>query len=332
MEVEVEKFEDFIIKLGVYVPFKVTPLNYYIVKVNSKDWILIDTGYKEPYCETLLYRVMGEEGLSFDNLKAILITHDHADHCGQVYSIMEEAKGVTVIIGEEDLKHTVEYFGREELDLWKAHHFSNHRAPKEFIERVVRSFHFFRKRKEWLRGGDPRIESVATNLEREFGGVNIKVVPTPGHTLGHLSFFLEEKRVYFSGDSILKGFLSQISLRPGWQQFDQWEMYRESLLKVATLNPKIIFPGHGDIIDTPLEVIKELLREMEVREELLVKVVKENGPITTFDIAQRFAVKKDKLHFDIWIVWGEVIAIASHLEKKGIIYSKIDGNNIFYYC
>jgi glyoxylase-like metal-dependent hydrolase (beta-lactamase superfamily II) len=81
-----------------------------------------------------------------------------------------------------------------------------------------------------------------------------KYIHTPGHTVGHVSFFRESDRTLLVGDafctadqlSFLKIAVQEPELTGPPAYFTpDWDSARESVRKLAALKPKIIAPGHG---------------------------------------------------------------------------------------
>jgi hydroxyacylglutathione hydrolase len=79
-------------------------------------------------------------------------------------------------------------------------------------------------------------------------GHGFVVVPTPGHTPGHLSLWRAADRVLIAGDALMG--LSPLSGRPDLRlppRFDQPDpaAVRASALRLAALEPQVVFFGHG---------------------------------------------------------------------------------------
>lgn len=84
--------------------------------------------------------------------------------------------------------------------------------------------------------------SAETRLD--LGGCEVQVVFTPGHTPTNISVFLAEEGVLYCGDCIVSGYIP--NLEGG--SLDAWFRWLDSLNKIEALAPKIIMPGHGEVL------------------------------------------------------------------------------------
>ena len=92
---------------------------------------------------------------------------------------------------------------------------------------------------------DPKCISVI-----EVGGLRFKVIETPGHTPGGVSFYEPAEKVLFSGDSLFAGAIGRTD-HPG----GDYEMLMKSILgKLVTLEGSVsVIPGHGPCTDIARE-------------------------------------------------------------------------------
>jgi len=74
----------------------------------------------------------------------------------------------------------------------------------------------------------------------------LRVIETPGHTPGHLSFFAPSAGVLFCGDSMVSENGMLLGSRPGitWDEIKA----RESERKQAALGATIVCSGHGPVV------------------------------------------------------------------------------------
>jgi glyoxylase-like metal-dependent hydrolase (beta-lactamase superfamily II) len=84
-----------------------------------------------------------------------------------------------------------------------------------------------------------------------------RVIDTPGHSAGHVSFWRESDRVLIAGDVIntMHPFLMTRGVREPFEVFtpDPAEN-RRSIMKIAALDPALVLVGHGP----PLRDVQQL--------------------------------------------------------------------------
>jgi len=110
------------------------------------------------------------------------------------------------------------------------------------------------------------VDRLVTDGERiELGGMSLEIIHTPGHSPGHVCFWLPEKGILFSGDHILG--LGTTVISPPRGDMGQ---YMASLNKLLNYPIELICPGHGPLIKDPHSKIRELLRHRYQREEQIL--------------------------------------------------------------
>jgi glyoxylase-like metal-dependent hydrolase (beta-lactamase superfamily II) len=95
----------------------------------------------------------------------------------------------------------------------------------------------------------------------------LTVMHTPGHAPDHACFWDAEHRHLYTGDMLILGTSVMIPFGRGGSLHE----YLQSLERLAALKPARIFPGHGDVIDHPLEVIDAYLKHRELRERQILE-------------------------------------------------------------
>ena len=93
-------------------------------------------------------------------------------------------------------------------------------------------------------------EAIDVDLEGKesikFGNTELKIIPTPGHTPGHVAFFEPESKVLFTGDTLFRESIGRTDL-PGGDY--SWIM-RSIIENILPLGDDVkIYPGHGDTSD-----------------------------------------------------------------------------------
>ena len=94
----------------------------------------------------------------------------------------------------------------------------------------------------------------------ELGEMRFEAILTPGHSPGHLSFWWEEEKILLGGDNVLLPSTTAV-VAPKGNLGD----YLESLEKVKSLAPRLIYPGHGPVIEDPIGRIDELIEHRKMR-------------------------------------------------------------------
>jgi glyoxylase-like metal-dependent hydrolase (beta-lactamase superfamily II) len=139
----------------------------------------------------------------------IWLTHSHWDHLADAPFLKEHYK-IPIAVHEQDAPN-VENPGVDKLPCWIT-------VPK------ATASHLFT---------EGEILKV--------GHLEAQVLCTPGHTPGGVCFYLAKEKLLFSGDTLFKGTMGNISF-PTAQPSLMWL----SLEKLATLPPDIkVLPGHG---------------------------------------------------------------------------------------
>jgi glyoxylase-like metal-dependent hydrolase (beta-lactamase superfamily II) len=109
----------------------------------------------------------------------------------------------------------------------------------------------------------------------------LEVLHTPGHASDHLSFFLEEERVLFTGDCVLGGSTSVINPPDG-----DLGAYMASLERIRKRRLARICPGHGDVIEDPRALVNEYIEHRKMREKQILGALRE-GPAKIAELVLR---------------------------------------------
>lgn len=79
------------------------------------------------------------------------------------------------------------------------------------------------------------------NFSLKLGNIIIRVLHTPGHTMGSLCFHIREAKALFTGDTLLKGEFGKI-----WGPHSMGLMLRSLKRLNSVIPPKTtVYPGHG---------------------------------------------------------------------------------------
>jgi glyoxylase-like metal-dependent hydrolase (beta-lactamase superfamily II) len=156
-----------------------------------------------------------------------VLTHSHADHQGSSKVICET---LNIPLWCSELEKPQAETGNPTKE---------YPFPKHIVTKFQKNF--------WA-GGAQKVEK--TIKENDYLG-QFRVVETPGHSSGHLSFFREKDGVLIVGDVAtnmnLLTTLEGLNLPPDLFTKNKEENIK-SLKKLASLNPKILCFGHGPVL------------------------------------------------------------------------------------
>jgi endoribonuclease LACTB2 len=111
------------------------------------------------------------------------------------------------------------------------------------------------------------------------GDVRLQVLYTPGHSPDSTCFYLEDEGILFTGDTILGGSSTTVQ---------DLAAYMQSLRRLRALpNLRVICPGHGPIMDKPVEWIDEYIKHREERERQIVGQLSNGEALTSWQIMER---------------------------------------------
>jgi glyoxylase-like metal-dependent hydrolase (beta-lactamase superfamily II) len=179
---------------------------------------MIDTG--SPFTSLRrIIRGIRRTGHEPGDVRQIVLTHCHGDHTGRAKAL-QEATGAIVVAGALD------------AEVIEGH------APYPPSSGPVTRLLFERT---W--GDFPRLSvhrRIGEEQEELEGG--LVVIPTPGHTLGHVSVVAPDLDALFVGDTVWR--LGPVT--PSWEPFTQDpERNQESIRRLAEVPVAKVYPGHG---------------------------------------------------------------------------------------
>ncbi len=224
---------------GMYILGGLSPSAAYAVET-TQGIVLVDSGLRSDARD--LKAQMAGAGLDWRRVRAVLLTHAHADHTGGAQCVRSET-GATVYAGEGDAAVLRAGGPREAL-------FSAFELPEGTIHATNVDVA--------LKGG----ETI------DFGDVQFRVLATPGHTPGSVCYVMERGalRALFAGD-VISTFLgaekshariarplgTYSTYMPPHYRGDA-KAYLASLRKLRALPlPDLVLPGHPRSDPTPQE-------------------------------------------------------------------------------
>ena len=204
-----------------------TPLVSCHLLVSHGEAVMIDTGFIDG--RGALKRLLRKLGLTPNSIRAILLTHGHLDHTGNL-AWLKAWTGAPLYAHPAEQAHidgTFPYVGPAR---WCGR-----------LERIGRAL---------IRYKPSQIDApLSDGDELPFWG-GLRVVHLPGHTVGHCGFFSEERSLLFSGD-LFASYAFSTHLPPPMLN-SALERFPETFTKLDKLQPRGIIPNHYDFFDPVL--------------------------------------------------------------------------------
>ena len=92
-----------IVPISLPTPFYIGPVNVYLIAEDPLT--IIDTGPKTKETIEALRAGLRKAGFLVSDLRRIVLTHAHEDHCGLARSLRDEAKNAEVLVHEWETGH-----------------------------------------------------------------------------------------------------------------------------------------------------------------------------------------------------------------------------------
>ncbi|WP_082461021.1 MBL fold metallo-hydrolase [Psychrobacillus sp. FJAT-21963] len=201
-----------------------------MILIKDEHPILIDTGFGSEVKDT--EKLIKEAGVSPKELHLIVNTHYHSDHVGGNFHLQ---KNYGVPIATHKWEADLINFCDPEA------------CSAEWLDQPVEPYRVDRK--------------LADNDEINTGSRTLKVLHTPGHTLGHISLFEPEEEILICGDLFHQNDIGWLNIfREGVTSIQR---SLESLERLSTLRIKQAYSGHGPQIENPQAAIETARKRFE---------------------------------------------------------------------
>jgi glyoxylase-like metal-dependent hydrolase (beta-lactamase superfamily II) len=195
--------------------------NQYLI-IEKDGLTLIDAGLSGN--AKTIKKELDRSGLNYKSIKRILITHADGDHYGAANEIRNET-------------HAEIWAGEIEANAMKIGSSSRELHPTGIVKL------FYNRVSKLIKSGPTQIDRILRTGETLTEVGSLKIISTPGHTPGHLSYYFPESGILFCGDTI-----RIVNNKPlpsiGANTWNEKKAQESCAMQLA-LHPKVICAGHG---------------------------------------------------------------------------------------
>ncbi|MCY9784373.1 MBL fold metallo-hydrolase [Nocardiopsis sp. EMB25] len=235
-------------------------VNVYVLEDLAEDdgLLLVDSGWATPEARRALEEGLAAIGRDLTEIRDILVTHVHRDHYTHAVEL-RRSLGCRVHLGAGE---------RRGLEL-----LNERRGGLSFLLRTLCQAGATALAEEvrplYPDDYDPRDWAAPDHWLGEetlrFPGGGLRVVPTPGHTRGHVVYLDERRGLMFSGDHVLPHITPSVGFEPADPGGRPLADFLDSLHLMTRYADARLLPAHGPVTDSVHARVTELLAHHEDR-------------------------------------------------------------------
>ncbi len=272
---------------------------------------LVDSGWALAEARQQLEAALGSIGHELGDVRRFLVTHVHRDHY-TLALMVRRLFGSRIALGEGErgsLGYIMGPPGRV-ADAHRAQLISAGARPLvdqlwSSSEPQPRDVAEWDWPDEWLDG----------TADVKAGGRTLRVIPTPGHTHGHVVFVDSERRLLFAGDHVLPHITPSIGFEPDRPELPLGD-YLASLRLVRSLPEMRLLPAHGPVSDSVHARIDELIAHHGRRFDEAADAIR-RGADTAYEAARLLTWTRRGRRFDELDPFNQMLAVmetGAHLD------------------
>jgi glyoxylase-like metal-dependent hydrolase (beta-lactamase superfamily II) len=313
-----------IVPISLPTPFYIGPVNVYLIAEDPVT--LIDTGPKTREALEALREGLRGARIRVHDIKRIVLTHAHEDHCGLAKQLRDEAKNAEVLVHGWETGHRK---GRLE---YEEHRSLLVRAgvPVAEVEAMRRMYEGVRQYADALE--DAEHGELRDEEELRFESGSLRVVHTPGHTPGSCSFLREADRTVIAGDCVLKRVTPNPVLSPDpvdpSRRFPSLAEYLVSLARLRSFAPTLVHGGHGEAVEDFEELFTRYLRAIRERQAEVIQLVPKTGA-TAWEVSREMFPGVEDVHRFLAVSEAVAHLDLAHTENRLALELSSDGREVY---
>ncbi|MBT2555912.1 MBL fold metallo-hydrolase [Arthrobacter sp. ISL-5] len=303
-------------------------VNVYLLEDLAEDGglIMIDGGWAIPEARKALKEALSTIGRDLGDISHILVTHIHRDHYAQAVEL-RRSLGSRVYLGAGELPG-LEMLNTVRDGLASPLKSLRQAGAGELADHVQATHPNPYQPNDW--------ETPDRWLHAEilhFGGGELQVIPTPGHTQGHVVFLDKRRGLLFSGDHVLPHITPSIGFEPIEPTRPPLAAYLDSLHLMTQFPDTLLLPAHGPVADSTHTRVAELLAHHNDRLRETADALGD-GRHDAFEVARRLPWTRRVVPFSELSSFHQMLAVnetVAHLDvlvlQGRAMVASMDGAN-----
>ncbi|MBP2326065.1 glyoxylase-like metal-dependent hydrolase (beta-lactamase superfamily II) [Kibdelosporangium banguiense] len=284
-------------------------VNVYVLERDT-GLVLVDAGWAIPESLAVLNNALNDLGHSAADITDILVTHIHRDHYTQAAELRRLA-GAKVHLGAGEQP------GLKLLDTLRTDipvsslEILRRGGASDLADRIENSYGEFDPTgwelpDQWLQAGPT-----------PFG---LEVIPTPGHTKGHVVFLDRTRGLLFSGDHVLPHITPSIGFELGEPGLPLGD-YLESLHLITTFPDTRLLPAHGQTTPSAHTRVTELLAHHDTRLAEAEATLSPN-PVDAHTVATHLPWTRRAVKFENLNDFNQMLAINETMAHLDVLVAR----------
>lgn len=235
---------------------------------------IIDCGEKSDKNWEALKKGLNDEGLQIKDIQRVIITHAHLDHMGMAAKIIANSNA-TIWVSD----YVYDWAIHLEKKILERENIFN-----QIYQQTIGQSDFFKTKAFTLENLSPYWDEIPVERLVKFdphgtiniGGMNWKVLYTPGHCINHTAFFHENSGQLISGDCLLRMIPSPIldaQLNQPKRRTKSLPQLLETFEVLSKLPVQKVLPGHFDPFENSKETILHHQNKIQKLKEQCFQII-----------------------------------------------------------
>ena len=277
--------------------------------------VMVDGGWALPESRRALEDAMAVLGHDLAAITRILVTHIHQDHYTQAVAL-RRLLGARVSLGAGErpglamLQRIRTQAPVSSLDIVRR------AGAHDLADRISKAFNGagiderdWEQPDEWLGPG-----------VLDLGRRTLRVIPTPGHTKGHVVYLDEAGGLLFAGDHVLPHITPSIGFELGEPDLPLAD-YLRSLRLMTTYADAQLLPAHGPVTASTHQRVGELLAHHDRRLAATRRALEE-GAVDAYAVARKLTWTRREVPFSDLDDMNQMLAVCETVAHLDVLAAR----------